>query len=158
MAGTSPAMTDYLKLHAIGALEAEHLPRLGGRGDLEAEILDDAADFRHLLGVALGQLAGSDVERILKADAHVAADHRRGGAEIHLMAPAGEHRPQIVFAEQAVRRARHEIEIVEIGADAAQDTEDKLQENRRLEHAAIDQMREIVEVTGIVTLVLEFHA
>ena len=36
--------------------------------------------------------------------------------------------------------------------------EDELQENRRLEHAAVNQMREIVEVTGIVTLVFEFHA
>ena len=36
--------------------------------------------------------------------------------------------------------------------------EDELQENRRFEHAAVDQMREIIEVAGVVTLVLELHA
>src|SRR5271170_3586377 len=77
---TAPAKPALLKLDAVGALKAEHLPRLGGRGDLEAEILDDAADFRHLLGVTLGELAGSDVERILQPHAHVASDHRRRGA------------------------------------------------------------------------------
>jgi len=45
-----------------------------------------------------------------------------------------------------------------IGADAAQDAVDQLQEHRRLEQPAVDAMREIVEMAGIVTLVLEFHA
>ena len=46
-----------LELDAVGALEPEHLPRLVGRGDLVAKLLDDAPDFRHLLGVAGGEFA-----------------------------------------------------------------------------------------------------
>jgi predicted GH43/DUF377 family glycosyl hydrolase len=33
----------------IGSLQAQHRPRLGGRGHLAAELLDDAADLGHLL-------------------------------------------------------------------------------------------------------------
>src|SRR5580693_3780643 len=157
-AALRPGNAALLELHAVAALEPEHRPRLAGRGDLEAEILDDAADLGHLLGVALGELARTDIKRVLEPDPHIAADHGGGSAEIHLMAAAGQHRPQIVLAEQLVRGALHEEEIVEIGADAAENAEDELQEHRWLKHAAVDQMREIVEVAGVVTLVLEFHA
>src|SRR6185437_4896598 len=71
----------YLELHAIAAFEAEHLPRLRRRRDLEAQVLDDSADFRYLFGVALGEFARADIERIFQTDADVAAHHRRGGAE-----------------------------------------------------------------------------
>src|SRR4029077_7399067 len=119
-------MANGLELHPVGALEAQHLPCLGGRGDLVAELLDDAADLCHLLGIAGSELAGPDIERVLQANAHIAADHRRIGAEIHLMAAAGQHRPQIILAEQPVGGALHEEQIVEIGADAAEDAEDQL--------------------------------
>src|ERR1700733_13221902 len=65
-----------LEFHPIGALEPEHLPRLGRRGDLVAEILDDTADLCHLLGIARRQLARPDIERVLQPDAHIAAHHR----------------------------------------------------------------------------------
>ena len=45
-----------------------------------------------------------------------------------------------------------------LGADAAQDAEDQLHEERRLDHAAIDEMREIVEVADVVAFVLEARA
>ena len=74
------------------------------------------------------------------------------------MPAAGQHRPQIVLAEQPVGGALHEEQIVQIGADAAENPEDQLHEHRRLEQAAIDQMGEIVEVAGVVAFVLEFDA
>src|SRR6266581_903904 len=88
-----------LELHPIRAFEPEQLPRFVRRGDLVAEILDDAADFGDLLSIAFGELARADIERVLKADAHIAAEHRGRGAKIHLMAAAGQHRPQIIVAE-----------------------------------------------------------
>src|ERR1700751_2726177 len=88
-------MTGFLELHAVGALEPKRGPRFGRGRDLKAQFLDNAADLRHLLGIAFGELAGTDIERILEPDADVAAHHRGIGAEIHLVAAAGEHRPVI---------------------------------------------------------------
>src|SRR5262245_1217367 len=146
------------ELHPVGALEAEHRPRLGRRRDLIAEVLDDAPDLGYLLGVARSELAGRDVERVLEADTHVAAEHARGGAEVELVAAAGEHRPEIIVAEQAVGGALHEDEVVHVGADAAEDAVDELQEYRWPEQTFVDAMGEIVEMPGVVALVLEFHA
>src|SRR5215471_14430821 len=115
-----------LKLHPVRAFEPEQLPRLVRRRDVVTEVLDDAANLGDLLGVALGELARTDIERILQTHPHIAADHRRGGAEIHLMAAAGQHRPQIIVAEQPVGGALHEEQIVEIGTDAAEYAEDQL--------------------------------
>src|SRR5580658_7760535 len=78
-----------LEIHPVGTLEPQHLPGFRGRRDLVAEVLDDAADLRHLLGVAGGKFSGPDIERVFQADAHIAADHGGGGAEIHLMTAAG---------------------------------------------------------------------
>src|SRR5262249_55015380 len=146
------------ELHAVGALEAEHVARFLRGRDLEAQLFGDAAYLGDLLGIALGELAGADIEAVLEADAHIAAEHGRHGAEIHLVAAAGKHRPQIIVAEQAVGGALHVEEVVEVGADAAEDTEDELQEHRGLEQAAVDAVGEIVEVAGVIALVLELDA
>src|SRR6516164_2134054 len=102
------AMTHQSKLHAVRAFEPEQLPRFVRRRDLVTEVLDDATDLGDLLGIAFGELAGTNVKRILQAHSHIAADHRRGGAEIHLMAAASQDRPQIIVAEQPVGGALHE--------------------------------------------------
>src|SRR5437763_5796840 len=147
-----------LKLHPVGALEAELLPRFVRRGDLIAQILDDAADLGDLLGIAFGELAWADIERVLEPDAHIAAEHRGRGAEIHLVPPTGQDRPQIILAEQPVGGALHKEQIVEIRADAAENAEEELQEHRRLEQAVVDAMGEIVQVSGIVAFMLELDA
>ena len=72
--------------------------------------------------------------------------------------PRGQHRPPIILAEQLVGGALHEEQILEIGADAAENAEDQLQEDRRLEQAAIEAMGEIVEMADVVALVLELRA
>src|SRR4029079_14524483 len=146
------------KTHAIGSLEAERSAGFVPRRNLVAKLLEDAADLRHLLGIALGELARADIERILEADAHVAAHHRGVGTEIHLVTAAGKHRPIILIAEQTIGGAFHEQEIVELGADAAEDSEDQLQEHRRLEQATVDAMREVVQVPSVVAFVLELDA
>ena len=147
-----------LKFNPVGTLEAERRACLGRRRNLETEFLDNPADLRHLLRIALGQLAGPDIERILKPDANVTAHHGGIGTEVHLMPSAGEDRPVILIAEQPIGRALHEQQVVEIGTNAAENAEDKLHEHRRPEHAAIDAMREVVEMAGVVALVLEFDA
>src|SRR6516164_3632902 len=68
------AMTHQSKLHAVRAFEPEQLPRFVRRRDLVAEVLDDATDLGDLLGIAFGELAGTNVKRILQAHSHIAAD------------------------------------------------------------------------------------
>src|SRR6266702_5430659 len=113
-------LASFLELNAIGTLQGQHLPCFRRRRHLIAELLDDAANLRHLLGVARRKLAGADVERVLKPDAHIAAQHRGRAAEIELVATARQHRPQIIVAEQPVGGSLHEHEIVHVGADAAE--------------------------------------
>src|SRR5258708_5873679 len=96
------------KLDSIGALEAQHGARLLWGRYLVAELLDDAADFRHLLGIAGGELAAADIEAVLEPDPDIAADHGGHGGKRNLVAAAGQHRPLILVAEQAVGRALHE--------------------------------------------------
>src|SRR6185295_18415839 len=96
MAGSSPAVTrgDSVRMAGarartserdlVAALEREDLARLIGRGDLAAEPFENLAHIPDLLGVALGELAGPDPERILHADADVAAHRRSLRRDPHL--------------------------------------------------------------------------
>ncbi len=74
------------------------------------------------------------------------------------MPPGGEDRPVILVAEELVGDALHMRDVLGIGADAAEDAEDRLHEERRLDEAAIEEMREVVEVADIVALELEARA
>ena len=49
-------------------------------------------------------------------------------------------------------------EVLGIGADAAQDAEDRLHEERRLDELAVEEVREVVEVPDVVALELEARA
>src|SRR5258706_11567134 len=91
----------------LPALELEHLARLVGRGDGEAELLENAADLRHLVRVAPGEGALADPQAVLEADAHVAAHHRGLHRDVHLVAPAAQHPPEVIGAEQAIGGAPH---------------------------------------------------
>ena len=78
--------------------------------------------------------------------------------ERHLVAAGGQDRPLIVVAEQAGRRAPHVQQVLRIGADAAEDAEDRLHEERRLDQAAVEEVRQVVEVADVVALELEARA
>ena len=49
-------------------------------------------------------------------------------------------------------------EVFGIGADAAQDAEDRLHEERRLHQPAIEEMGQVVEMADVVALELEARA
>ena len=59
-------------------------------GDIESELLQNPANLADLLGIAAGEFAASDIERILEPDTHIAAHHRSLGDQWHLMAARGE--------------------------------------------------------------------
>src|SRR5207302_8330463 len=60
----------------VAALQLQHLAGVVRRGELEAEAFDDLPGPGDLLGIRFRQLAGADPQRVLQADADVAA-HRR---------------------------------------------------------------------------------
>ena len=62
------------------------------------------------------------------------------------------------MAEQAIGRALHVQHVLGMRADAAQDAEHGLDEQRRLDEPALEEMREVVEMRGVVALELEAGA
>src|SRR5262249_55907316 len=71
--------------------------------DLETELLQDAADLCHLVGVALCKRPLADPQAVLEAHANVAAHDRRHGRDVHLVAAGAEDRPEGGGAEEAGR-------------------------------------------------------
>src|SRR5689334_17793138 len=57
----------------VRPLQTQHPARLVRRGDLQRELLQDAADLGDLLGVALRLLATLKVDAVFQADPDVAA-------------------------------------------------------------------------------------
>src|SRR6185437_3585001 len=142
----------------VAALELQDLARLRRACDLEGEIFEDRADAADLVAVRLGELALADIDRILEADADVAAHHGSHRHEGQLMAPGGEHRPGVLIAEQLVGDPLHMGEVFGVGADAAENAEDRLHEERRLDQLAVKEMRQRVEMADIVAFELELRA
>ena len=75
-----------------------------------------------------------------------------------LVAAGGEDRPGVGIAKELVGDPLHMDEVLRVGADPAENAEDRLHEKRRLDQPAIEEMREIVEVADIVALELETGA
>ena len=69
--------------------------------------------------------------------------------------PAPSTDQHIVVTEQAVGDPAHVDEVLGIGADASEDPEDRLDEERRLDQPALEQVGEVVEVADVVALELE---
>ena len=115
-------------------------------------------DEPHLLGIASGEPAGPGPQRILEPDAHVAAHGGRHRGDRHLVAAGAQDRPAVVVAEQPVGGALHVHHVVGMRPDAAEDAEHGLDEQRRLDEAALEEMREVVEMGGVVALELEARA
>ena len=96
---------------------------------------------RTCCGVALGQPARPDPERVLEADADVAAERGRHASRSASGCGRRRARPEVVVAEQAVGGALHVHDVLRMRADAAEDAEHRLDEQRRLDQAAVDEMR-----------------
>src|SRR5262245_45498224 len=71
------------------------------------------------------------------------------------MTTGGKNGPEIVFAEQSIRRLFHERQVRQVRADAAEDAKNQLNEEWWLDEFPVDDVREVVEVTDVVALVLE---
>ena len=88
----------------------------------------------------------------------MAAQQHRLGAQVHLVAPGGEGRKHVVVAEQAVGDRHHVREVAHVRADPAEDADHPLDQERRLDQAAVGEMGEGVKVADIVALELELRA
>src|SRR5439155_5773738 len=142
----------------VAALELQHGAGFVRRRDIERQLLDDLADAADLLGVALSQPPGAEIDAILEPDPDIAAHRRPDGGEVDLVAPGGQDRPLIVPPEQAVRRPPHMHQVFRMRPDAAQDAEDRLHEERRLQQLAVEEVRQRVEMADIVAFAFEARA
>src|SRR5258707_1255253 len=142
----------------VAALELQHGASLVRRRDLERQLLDDLADATDLLGVALGQPPGAEIDAVLEPDPDIAAHRRADGGKVDLVAPGRQDRPLVVSPEQAVRGPPHMHQIFRMRADAAQDAEDRLHEERRLQELAVEEMGQRVEMADIVAFAFEARA
>src|SRR5437762_10181908 len=74
------------------------------------------------------------------------------------MAPGGQNAPFVILAEQLVGDPAHMNQVLLVGADAAQNSENGLDEQRRLGEAAIEEMGQRVEMAHVIALELEARA
>ena len=121
---------------------------------------DSSPRMRTIFSTCSALLSASaplEVDAVLQADAHVAAHDRADGDQRVWWRPAPST-DRVVVAEQAVGGALHVHEVLDVGADAAEDPEDRLHEQRRLDEAAVEEVREVVEVADVVALELEAGA
>src|SRR3974390_2254299 len=125
---SEPNPRQKLEIHLVAALKRQDLARFIGRGDFEAEALDDLAHLGDLLRVGLGKLAGPEPQRVLHADTHVAAHRQNLSRHTHLRGAGAERRPFVIVTEQAIGSALHHHDIFGMRADAAADPEHALHE------------------------------
>src|ERR1700735_2439095 len=143
----------------LGAFQMQHLPDLRGGGDLKGEFFKDAADLPHLFGVTRRLHAGGEIQIVFQSHADICAEDGSHGQKGHLVASRAQHRKLISLAsEQAVRRRSHEEEVFGVGTKAAQDTENSLNKERRLDDVAVDEPGEVVKVPDVVALEFEPRA
>ena len=74
------------------------------------------------------------------------------------MTARGEDRPDVLIAKQLVRGFFGEQQIAWLRADAAQNTEDRLHEQRRLDNLAVQAIGQIIQMPDIVTFEFEPRA
>ena len=153
--GKTPRTTS-LEIHLVAALELEHLARVLGRCDLEAQAPRSSAatsftcsafDLASRPGPA--QRLSSRPTRTLPP----MRDRLRGDGQ--LVAAGTEHAPLVLVAEQAVGGALHVRHVLRVRADAAEDAEHRLDEERRLDDAAVGEMAQRIEMADVVALDLE---
>src|SRR5262249_3035367 len=137
---TLPLLIGWSKCHLVAALEGEDFARLVRGCDLKPETFEDLAHLSDLLGVRFRELAGTDPEGILHADAHVAAHGGSHRCHAHLVGARTKHRPMIIVAKKAIGCALHHHDILRMRPDAAEDAEHRLHEQRWLHQAAIEKM------------------
>jgi len=111
-----------------------------------------------LFGVGFGEDSLLEVEVIFEADADVATGLESELAHGELMFAGAEDGEGVVIAEEFVGGCLHKIERVFVGADAAHDAEDELDEERWFDESALGKVNEVVEVAGVVAFVFKFGA
>ena len=136
-------------------LQRQDLSHFGGCRDLQRKLGQDSANLADLVGVGFGEFPFAEVEVVFEADSHVASHDRAGGDEVGLMLSGRENRPDVVVSEELVGDAAHVQQIFGVAADASQDAEDRLHEERRLGQTTIDKVGQVVEMPDVVALKLE---
>src|SRR5471032_1416379 len=145
----------WLEGHLVSAFEIEQLPRLVRRGNLQTELLKYAPNFSDLIRVTLSELASTDIETVLQADAYVTSHQARHGCHRRLMLPGSKDGPVIVVAEKPVSGPLLMKQVFDMRPHATAQPENRLHKKRRLHQAFFKEMMERVEMTNVVAFELE---
>ena len=141
------------------SFELEHLSRVVGRRDLQAELLDDRGAPSPTCSALDSASWPRPSHRLSSSPTRtlppIAADIAAIGIWLR---PAPSTRPVVVVAEQAIGGALHVQHVLGMRADAAADAEHRLDEQRRLDQAALEEVRRRVQVADVVALDLEARA
>jgi hypothetical protein len=103
--------------------------------------------MRTILATLAALLSGQhrllEEDAVLEADADVAAEDRAPRDQLGLMPARPEHERAVVPAEQPVDNGLHVHKVLRRGAYPANDPEDDLHEQRRLDDALLENVREL---------------
>src|SRR5262249_11559166 len=126
------------------SVELEAVPDLGGGEDARAHGLDDRARLLHQLRVARVH-AAAEIEIVLKAYSHVAAEQYRLRHPRHLHATHGEGTPHAVLGE----RVHHGQQVTDVRRHAVGDAGAQLNHRRPGDETLLDHLLHEPEVARI---------
>src|SRR5580698_4853634 len=106
----------------------------------------------HLSGVASCQLTGADPNAVLQSHADVDT-HRSGhGGNRKLPASCAQDRPAVIPAKEPISSALHVHHILGVCPNSAKDAKHRLNEEGPLYQPTVEKIRQVIEVTNVVTL------
>ena len=133
---------------------AEQLARLGHGRHAPAHVLHDPPRPRDQVAVRARHLAVGQVEVVLQAHAHVAAQRGRAGHQPPLVAADPDHAPVVAALGPARDLVGHVGEVARRGPDAAGHPHHAVDLQRLRQQAHVDQRVEVRHVPGVEALVL----
>ena len=142
----------------VAPLQREHGARVGGSCDFQSEAFDDLSRHRNLLGARGGELALAGPKTVFQSNPDIASKGHRLRRDAQLTRSGAEYGPAIVRAEQPVGRSFHMLDILGVSSDSTENPEHALDEIGRLNETPADKMRQVIEMSDVVTLELEARA
>ena len=148
------------EMDILRAFQLQDLPDFRGCGDFKGEFFKNAADLPDLFGVTLRLDAGAEIEIVFQPHAHIRAQDGAHGQKGHLVASCAQASKADTESRPNKRSAvdRMTKRFSGSGPMPAEDSENCLNKERRLDDAAIDEVGEIVKVADVVALQLESSA
>jgi len=145
------------EVDTVQPLEAQDFPGLGRAGRLEAQLPGDADQLGHLLAAVFGQHPLVQIQVVLEAHPGVAAHDQGLGGHGELVPAGRADRPGEV-PDQTTGLGDQIDQVFDRGRNAAQDAQDELEIDRRLDMPGVDQIGQVVDHAHVVDFELGLGA